>query len=260
MEWYIVVKTINGKRYRYRQKTWREGKRVRTRSEYLGPDQLIGYHGTFAKFERFEASYLGSNTECDSATEGFFFASNKNVAVSYVSTHTARQRSLQTKIRTLEERIFILTGKRPYAAGQSLEQFGTDKANKAKTFLGMLERARRKFCDHTITKVVQSKRGDVKRCVLDIKRPYIHNMRGRHYDEEEYCEAAWRAKELGCDGLIIKNTYDPYSFVKIEGDDKTDIYVAFSADQIQPFNTTSESDGDSIISETTSPGASGPEA
>ncbi len=37
MEWYIVTKTINGHRYRYRQKTWREGERVRTRSEYIGP-------------------------------------------------------------------------------------------------------------------------------------------------------------------------------------------------------------------------------
>jgi Zincin-like metallopeptidase len=37
MDWYFVVKTINGHRYRYRQKTWREGKRVRTRSEYIGP-------------------------------------------------------------------------------------------------------------------------------------------------------------------------------------------------------------------------------
>jgi hypothetical protein len=37
MDWYIVVKTINGHRYRYRQKTWREGKRVRTQSEYIGP-------------------------------------------------------------------------------------------------------------------------------------------------------------------------------------------------------------------------------
>jgi antirestriction protein ArdC len=37
MDWYVVVKTINGCRYRYRQKTWREGKRVRTRSEYIGP-------------------------------------------------------------------------------------------------------------------------------------------------------------------------------------------------------------------------------
>ncbi len=243
MEWYVVVKTINGKRYRYRQKTWREGKRVRTRSEYLGPDQLIGYHGTFAKFERFEENYLGSNTECDSAAEGFFFASNKNVAISYISTHLARQRSIQTKIRTLEERIFALTELRPYAAEQRLARFETTLANKVKTFLGMLDRARRKLYDYEITKVVQSKRGEVKQCILDIKRPYIHNMRGRSYDEEEYCKAAWRAKQLGCDGLIIRNTYDPGSWVKIDGDDKTDIYVAFQADQISPLNTTPESDG-----------------
>ncbi len=37
MDWYVVIKTINGHRYYYRQKTWREGKRVRTRSEYIGP-------------------------------------------------------------------------------------------------------------------------------------------------------------------------------------------------------------------------------
>ena len=37
MDWYIVIKTIKGRRYRYRQKTWREGKHVRTRSEYIGP-------------------------------------------------------------------------------------------------------------------------------------------------------------------------------------------------------------------------------
>lgn len=37
MDWYIVIKTINGHRYYYRQKTWREGGQVRTRSEYIGP-------------------------------------------------------------------------------------------------------------------------------------------------------------------------------------------------------------------------------
>lgn len=36
MDWYVVIKTINGCRYRYRQKTWREGNCVRTRSEYIG--------------------------------------------------------------------------------------------------------------------------------------------------------------------------------------------------------------------------------
>jgi hypothetical protein len=37
MDWYVVIKTIKGRRYYYRQKTWREGQRVRTRSVYIGP-------------------------------------------------------------------------------------------------------------------------------------------------------------------------------------------------------------------------------
>ena len=37
MESYTVIKTINGRRYRYSQRTWREGGRVRTKSVYLGP-------------------------------------------------------------------------------------------------------------------------------------------------------------------------------------------------------------------------------
>ena len=37
MDWYVVIKTINGRRYYYRQKTWREGKHVRTLSQYIGP-------------------------------------------------------------------------------------------------------------------------------------------------------------------------------------------------------------------------------
>ena len=35
--WYVVEKTIDGRRYLYRQRTWREGASVRTESEYLAP-------------------------------------------------------------------------------------------------------------------------------------------------------------------------------------------------------------------------------
>lgn len=34
---YIVIKTIKGRQYRYEQRSWREGKRIRTKSRYLGP-------------------------------------------------------------------------------------------------------------------------------------------------------------------------------------------------------------------------------
>jgi hypothetical protein len=234
MEWYIVIKTINGIPYRYRQKTWREGKRVRTRSEYIGREEMMGFHGTFAKFERFDRNYLGSNTECDSAREGFFFASNKNVAISYISTHLARQRSLDAKISLIEARVKTLTGQSWYRAEDHLAGLAPDTANKAMHFLRMLKRARARLRDHEITKVVQSKRGDLKRCKLDMKLPYVYDMGRRRYNDVEYCEAAQRAKELGCDGLILKHTYDPGSFLPIEGVSLTDIYVVFDARQIRP--------------------------
>ena len=34
---YTVLKIVRGRRYLYEQRTWREGKRVRTESHYLGP-------------------------------------------------------------------------------------------------------------------------------------------------------------------------------------------------------------------------------
>jgi hypothetical protein len=41
--WYTVVKTIKGHRYEYLQRTWREGKKVRTESRYIGPaDETLG--------------------------------------------------------------------------------------------------------------------------------------------------------------------------------------------------------------------------
>jgi hypothetical protein len=36
MGWYQVVKAIKGHRYLYAQRTWREGKKVRTESRYIG--------------------------------------------------------------------------------------------------------------------------------------------------------------------------------------------------------------------------------
>jgi Zincin-like metallopeptidase len=45
MGWYIVIKTIKGHPYRYRQRTWREGNRARTESVYLGPAENGGGRG-----------------------------------------------------------------------------------------------------------------------------------------------------------------------------------------------------------------------
>jgi hypothetical protein len=37
MGWYQVIKTVKGHRYEYLQRSWREGKKVRTESRYIGP-------------------------------------------------------------------------------------------------------------------------------------------------------------------------------------------------------------------------------
>lgn len=46
---FIRVRTIKGKKYRYLETRWREGRRVRSRSQYLGaagvPDHGIGQFG-----------------------------------------------------------------------------------------------------------------------------------------------------------------------------------------------------------------------
>lgn len=37
MEWYVVTKTINGRKYLYWQKTYRQGGTVKTLNKYIGP-------------------------------------------------------------------------------------------------------------------------------------------------------------------------------------------------------------------------------
>jgi hypothetical protein len=115
-----------------------------------------------------------------------------------------------------------------------IDGLASDVANKLKNLLGMMKRARLKLYENEITTVVQSKRGEVKRCKLDVRRPYVHDMKGRSYSEEEYLDAAFMAKSLGYDGVIIKNTYDPGSPAEIVGDDMTDVYVVFDSAQIRP--------------------------
>ena len=198
MDWYIVIKTIKGRRYRYRQKTWRHGARVRCQSEYISPEIIIGYHGTFAKFERFCVDHLGSANDCDSSREGFFFASNPKVAASYASTQIARQRGLKVKIETIEARIESMTQMTAYAAeevlneGKTFSQEVTSKLGNpwdvdAGRVISIETRSRRSPCRNGGNKDVRAR----------FKNPYIHDMEGRRYDDEEFSDAARFAQTRG---------------------------------------------------------------
>jgi hypothetical protein len=79
MSWYIVIKTIKGRRYRYRQRTWRENGRVRCKSEYIGPVDATFFRGggkgsmpsgmTAQDVLNYEAGELGNNLDIAGGVE-----------------------------------------------------------------------------------------------------------------------------------------------------------------------------------------------
>jgi hypothetical protein len=83
MEWYTVVKTINGRKYIYMQKTYREGKRVRTLNRYIGPANNIVYHATREVFDHFDVSKAGTHTGWANASFGIFFSDNKDAVLEF---------------------------------------------------------------------------------------------------------------------------------------------------------------------------------
>jgi len=245
MDWYVVVKTINGHRYRYRQKTWRAGKSVRCESHYLGRcnTTVTGFHGTFAKFDKFSRKTLGSGAGGPDTEAGFFFASNARVAISYASTELAAKRGLDAKIRTLEERVEELTGDCWDDAEERLNDgdFADDKdtENRLKSYLQCLYRARERLddlCNRGIFDELElSKRAHLKRCRIEMEDAYYFDNEYRKYSPWTYLTAIYKARELGCDGVVIKNTYDmgtPSKYETEDDDDITDVYIVFSSNQI----------------------------
>jgi antirestriction protein ArdC len=71
MGWYRVVKTIKGHRYVYLQRTWREGKHVRTESRYVGPADGGGgrAHGKRGNRAESEAKPVNTTTSPTDAAE-----------------------------------------------------------------------------------------------------------------------------------------------------------------------------------------------
>jgi hypothetical protein len=96
MGWYRVIKTVKGHRYEYLQRTWREGKKVRTESRYIGPsDEAAGtrpprasdFDGVITTPRTF---YHGSPNELEGAFEpseegtfgpGFYLTSQARAAL-----------------------------------------------------------------------------------------------------------------------------------------------------------------------------------
>jgi hypothetical protein len=248
MDWYTVIKTINRRRYCYRQKTWRAGKSVRCHSQYLGPcnTTLIGYHGTFAKLRTFNPAKLGSGAGGADTEAGFFFASNARVAISYASTELATQRGLDAKVCVLEHRIEKLTGVSWVEAEDMLADgsYADDKPteNRLKTYLLRRRRASERMATlyerGIFDELELSKRAHLKKCRVAFAKAYYVDNEHRRYSPWAYMRAIDNARKLGCDGVVIKNTYDmgtPSLYERDEEnvEDLTDVYIAFDPKSIR---------------------------
>jgi hypothetical protein len=119
-------------------------------------------------------------------------------------------------IRTLEARIEELTGESRWDAEDRLEEgaYAQDKAteNKLKTYLQRIERARGRLSDlrsrGIFDELELSKRAHLKECHITMKNAYYIDNENRRYCPWTYMTAIEKARELGCDGVVTKNTYD----------------------------------------------------
>ena len=62
-DWYEVIKTINGRKYRYRQRTWKEDGKVRTQSYSLGAVDPLYRKRT--RMNKIVMALVGNRTEDD---------------------------------------------------------------------------------------------------------------------------------------------------------------------------------------------------
>jgi hypothetical protein len=174
---------------------------------------LVVYHGTDRRVVDFDPSRRGSNTKAPSAREGFFFTDRKKTAEYYSrgewgNVETARKISSQRRDHYL-------------GLVRSFERVGN--ATEAARYREMADR-------ETGPNVVAA--------YLSLQNPLIHDLRGRIFRDESYYDIIVRAKALGHDGVIIRNTYDAGEYSKfdawMQGRFRPEtVYVAFDPSQIR---------------------------
>ena len=193
-------------------------RKINNLHNYTSP---IVYHGTFAEFEKFDKSKIGSSTKTPFAQYGFFFASNPKVALSYASKQIKQQRIIKDKIEKLMNQDFTKIFSN-FLNGVYLNK-NDEKTLKLMKLLDeyfILDEEEPTLDEH----------GTVKKYILHFKNPFIIDMEGN--PEKEFPEnIVPLIKSKGHDGLIIKNTFDAITSTSLF--EPTNIYVAFDESQIE---------------------------
>jgi hypothetical protein len=158
----------------------------------------------------------------------------------------AAQRGLEATVCVLEARIKKLAGEHWWHVEEKLGDGeyadDKDKENKLKTYLLRRQRASermRTLHERGIFDELElSKRGHLKKCKIVLKNTYYFDNQSRGYSPWAYMMAIQKAQDLGCDGVVIKNTYDMGTPSLYEGgehsdEDLTDVYIAFEPSTIE---------------------------
>jgi hypothetical protein len=207
------------------------------------------YHATKGKFNDFSSEFLGVNTGAKSAKEGFFFATNKDVATSYASKANDIFDQLLKAKEVAEKKV-------EDAIGMTLSEFNRAIAGKWRVDIGKTEEeiekntkiitdannALNRFANYELEFMYEptwnentlSEEGELKEVVLTMKNPFVYDFKGGSYNDKSFTEIIKEAKNNGNDSVILKNTYDgnnPYSQNIL-----TDINVVFSSKQIKDSN------------------------
>jgi hypothetical protein len=235
-------------------------------------EPLLVYHGSDFKFDKFSKQELGKTTEAPSANEGFFFTdvvenakyyqmyNNMDFDDTLASEQWEKDTLLEinnktTKIEKLKEEI----AEAEQTLASELEEMGTSVTYELYAKLESYEKDKEKLekaYNDTITR--KKSEATLYAVFLNIDNTLIEDDKGSKKREDSYTNRLIKAKELGKNGLIIENTFDPL---------ETNIYVAFEPNQIKSVfnkgefskennniyyqNHTNQSDKDYIASEKT---------
>ncbi len=168
------------------------------------------YHGTVGEFYTFDKTYLGSATGVSDAKLGFFFTSDKNVALEYaINAHDTKFYNLAHKIADGDNdkfnKLLKVDGYKEFAMTEDVQELGVLK-EKGENF------------EH-----------DVYEVYLNIKNPLIDDWHGLTYRKAKMLKLVTRAIQENYDGVIIKNIDDSYD----HDGQISDIYVIFEPNQVK---------------------------
>jgi len=193
----------------------KEARKYKSAEEFVSKNKV--YHGTKHTFDVFEKRKRGQVTKAPTASEGIFFTNKKEIAEGYANLGDMPKVDAQQElVNRLEKQAHITGNWSVYdKAVQKLEEFAYSEENKV-------------F------------KGDVREAYLDMKKPFVVDMKGRAFNEGESYKIIQQAKKQGYDGVIYKNVADAVETEKGTGarpeSEWSDVSVVFSEKQIKPIS------------------------